>query len=332
MHKISIITPSYNQGEFLEETITSILDQNYPNLEFIIIDGASTDNSVEIIKKYEKHLTYWSSEKDGGQTQAINKGLKRATGSIVNWINSDDTLAPNTLIRINQLFEQHPNAGLIHGKTMVFNDSLENKQSYVERGSGSKATNLQALGRIVFPQPSAFFKREVIEKFGLLNETLQYGMDYDLFVRIAGNYDIIGTDELFSYYRLHSTSKSTTSTPLFYQDWNQTFCQLLRSLPSNGPYIQLLKDLNKYHDSDSQFTIGKNFSQEDVNTIFYYYLTNGIGHEYEALNLRYVKNILDLTRKNCPKVYNELKFKQMHLRTAYTPKVILRLLRHFYRE
>ena len=327
MHKISIITPSYNQGEFLEETITSILDQNYPNLEFIIIDGASTDNSVEIIKKYEKHLTYWSSEKDGGQTQAINKGLKRATGSIVNWINSDDTLAPNTLIRINQLFQENPNAGLIHGKTIVFNDTLENKASFVERGGGTAATNLQAMGRIVFPQPSAFFKKEALDKFGYLNEHLQYGMDYELFVRIVGNYEIVGTNELFSYYRLHSTSKSTTSIPMFYKDWNTTFCQVLRSLPFNETYIELLKELGKYDNYDTQFQISRPFTLTDINEIFYNYLTNGIGHEYEALNLVYVNKVLNLTKNYCPKVYHELGLEKMHKRAKWIPKFALKMMR-----
>ena len=331
MQKISIITPSYNQGEFLEETITSILDQNYPNLEFIIIDGASTDNSVEIIKKYERHLAYWSSEKDGGQTQAINKGLRRATGSIVNWINSDDTLAPNTLIRINQLFEQHPNAGLIHGKTIVFNDILENKASFVERGGGTLATNLQAMGRIVFPQPSAFFRREALDKFGYLNENLQYGMDYELFVRIVGNYEIIGTNELFSYYRLHSASKSTTSIPLFYKDWNTTFCQVLRSLPFNETYIALLKELGRYDQCDTHFHITRPFNQEDVNEIFYNYLTNGIGHEYEALNLVYVNRILNLTKSNCPKVYHELGLEKMYGRAKWIPKFVLNVMRRLAR-
>src|SRR5690606_31772171 len=113
--KISIVTPSYNQGQFIEETILSILNQNYPNLEYIIIDGGSTDNTVEIIKKYEDRITYWVSEKDNGQADAINKGLEQCTGEIFNWINSDDYLAKKSLYSIAIASIYNDNAKIIAG-------------------------------------------------------------------------------------------------------------------------------------------------------------------------------------------------------------------------
>jgi glycosyltransferase involved in cell wall biosynthesis len=106
--KISIVIPSYNQGKYLEETILSVINQNYPNLEYVIIDDGSTDNSVEIIKKYEKYLTYWVSEKDNGQSDAINKGLKKCTGEIFNWLNSDDYLETNALFKIAEAYKKIP--------------------------------------------------------------------------------------------------------------------------------------------------------------------------------------------------------------------------------
>ena len=113
--KISVITPSYNQADFLEETILSVLNQNYPNLEYIIIDGGSTDRSVEIIKKYEKHLSYWVSEKDDGQSHAINKGLQHATGEIICWLCSDDLHVSDTLYTVAELFRLNPEIALLHG-------------------------------------------------------------------------------------------------------------------------------------------------------------------------------------------------------------------------
>jgi glycosyltransferase involved in cell wall biosynthesis len=119
--RISIVTPSYNQGQFLEETIKSVLSQNYPNLEYIIIDGSSTDNSADIIKKYEKHLAYWVSEKDNGQADAINKGFARATGEIFGWINSDDLYLPDTLHRVGEYWRTYPGCQFLTGDGEIFN-------------------------------------------------------------------------------------------------------------------------------------------------------------------------------------------------------------------
>ena len=117
--KLSIITPSLNQGKFLEETIPSVLNQNYPNLEYVIIDGGSTDNSVAIIKRYEKHLTYWISEQDNGQADAINKGFEKTTGDIINWINSDDLLAADSLNSLTKEIRKNPNADFYFGDYLI---------------------------------------------------------------------------------------------------------------------------------------------------------------------------------------------------------------------
>src|SRR5580700_341038 len=117
--KISIITPSYNQGQFIEETILSILNQNYPNLEYLIIDGKSTDSTIEIIKKYEQKIFYWVSEKDSGQSEAINKGFQKATGEIVCWLNSDDILMPNALNEVAAQFIKNKELILLNGQTVL---------------------------------------------------------------------------------------------------------------------------------------------------------------------------------------------------------------------
>src|ERR1043165_3339789 len=122
--KISIVTPSFNQGRFLEETILSVLDQNYPNLEYIVIDGGSTDETLDVIRKYEDRITYWVSEKDRGQVHAINKGIEKTTGDIFGFLNSDDVYLPGTFKTVAEYFEGHPNSEWICGDTIMFGEGL----------------------------------------------------------------------------------------------------------------------------------------------------------------------------------------------------------------
>lgn len=180
--KISIITPSYNQGQFLEETIISVLNQDYPNLEYIIIDGGSTDNSVEIIKKYENRLTYWVSEKDRGQTHAINKGFKRATGDIVNWLNSDDLLEQGALKILEKEIEKVPEADFYFGDFSVI-DSEGEKLFYRKSPPYQFATLFW--GRQLSSQPAVFFRRNLLENIGYLDESLNFCMDTEFWIRAA---------------------------------------------------------------------------------------------------------------------------------------------------
>jgi glycosyltransferase involved in cell wall biosynthesis len=173
--KISIVTPSYNQGKYLEETILSVIKQNYPNLEYIIIDGGSTDNSVEIIKKYEKYLTYWVSEKDNGQSDAINKGLKRCTGEIFNWLNSDDYLEPNALFKIAEAYKKNPQKKVFCFGMYHFVDGekkLFEKQNNPEN-------ELQCYCNPIMQQPSMYYSMDAIKLLGPINLYLHYSMDYE---------------------------------------------------------------------------------------------------------------------------------------------------------
>jgi glycosyltransferase involved in cell wall biosynthesis len=180
--RISIVIPSYNQGQFLEETILSITDQQYPDLELFVVDGGSADNSIDIIKKYEHHLAWWVSEKDKGQSEAINKGLKKATGEIVSWVNSDDLLMPGSLQVISSTFTSATGqVGLIHGGAIVF-DEDKIKETRLTYQSPNKEAYLAGM---VFPQPAAFFRKSIVDKVGYLNDQLHYGMDYDFFMRLA---------------------------------------------------------------------------------------------------------------------------------------------------
>jgi len=180
--KISIITPSYNQGQFLEETIVSVLDQNYPSFEYVIIDGGSTDNSVDIIKKYESHLTHWVSEKDRGQTHAINKGFKKATGKIVNWLNSDDLLTPGALQVVGERFGEYPESEFCFGDFDVID---KEGQIIFSRKSPPYHFHTLFYGRQLSSQPAVFFRRNVLAKIGYLDETFNFCMDLEFWIRAA---------------------------------------------------------------------------------------------------------------------------------------------------
>jgi glycosyltransferase involved in cell wall biosynthesis len=180
--RITIITPSFNQGEFLEDTIHSILNQNYPNLEYFIVDGGSTDNSVDIIKKYEHRIDWWVSEPDRGQSHAINRGLARATGDIINWINSDDLLFPGALRRVASCYQRHH--GNVH--LMTGENALISETGKILRISSPSSIWAMSCRDLVFPimQQSSFFTRKALDLVGLLNENLHAIMDSEYYSRI----------------------------------------------------------------------------------------------------------------------------------------------------
>lgn len=205
--KISIITPSYNQGKFIEETIKSVINQDYDLLEYIIIDGGSTDNTVDIIKKYEKKITYWVSEKDNGQTHAINKGFELATGDIIAWINSDDMYCEGTLRTIAEFFEKNEEANVVVGNELFMNS---NGKIYVRKHPNiSKWLEKHCMMSIL--QPSTFLRKNVLTHIGYLNEEYQMMMDAEWYTRINRQYPFQVINKDLSIFRWHSESKSSSS-------------------------------------------------------------------------------------------------------------------------
>jgi glycosyltransferase involved in cell wall biosynthesis len=180
--KISIITPSLNQGQFLERTILSVLNQNYPNLEFIIIDGGSNDESLSIIKRYEKYLSYWVSEKDEGQSDALNKGFKKATGEIIGWQNSDDIYLPDVFKKISQIFKESRKIDIVYGNRI---DIDENDNIIGESRFTRFSKTVYQYDGISLGTQSTFWKRDLFTKIGYLDINFQFAMDYEFFLRAA---------------------------------------------------------------------------------------------------------------------------------------------------
>jgi len=206
--KITIVTPSYNQGEYLEETIQSVLNQNYPNLEYIIMDGGSTDNSVEIIKKYDAQIDFWVSESDSGQSDAINKGFVKSTGNILGWLNSDDLLKENSLINVGKYFSENPDCYFLTGDGEFISVNKE-KVYFTKYGKDYNYHSLLKYHKGNFlPQPSVFFRKEIVEKVGLLDLNLNYTMDLDFWLRIIKKYKLYYINETLSSLRQHDKAKT----------------------------------------------------------------------------------------------------------------------------
>jgi glycosyltransferase involved in cell wall biosynthesis len=206
--KISIVTPSYNQAQFLERTILSVLNQNYPNLEYIIIDGGSMDGSVDIIKKYEKYLIYWVSEKDRGQSNALNKGFYKASGDICGWLNADDLFLPDSFVKVIFAFKLSPNKKIVFGDYL----NIDKNDNILEL---NYAFNFN-LNHLIFEgfhnnAQATFWRSEVRHRFGLFDESLYYTMDYDMLLRFAineGQKTFKRIPEVLACFRRHPLQKT----------------------------------------------------------------------------------------------------------------------------
>lgn len=201
---ISIVTPSFNQTRYLEDTIRSVLRQDYPNLEYIIVDGASTDGSVDIIRKYADKLAWWASEKDNGQAEAINKGLSRARGEILAWLNSDDTYLPGAISSAVRTFEENPDVVLVYGNMLAVDE-------YGETINVLRYNQLNLEDLLCFQiigQPAVFFRREALEKVGDLDITYHFLLDHHLWLRIALQGRILHVDETWAAARYHAEAKN----------------------------------------------------------------------------------------------------------------------------
>jgi len=216
--KISVVTPSLNQGKFVEETILSVLNQNYPNIEYMIIDGGSTDNTLEIIKKYEDRIDCWVSEPDKGQSEAINKGFEIVTGDIVTWINSDDQYFTEDIFqKVSELFSSNPDIDACYGNNVYIDEN--SSILYLRKGVPFYSRGLLNIWNYIH-QPTVFLRREVIDEF-FLNLDLNYVMDYEYWLRISQKHKFKYIDLLISASRWHNECKTMENDNLFFIEFKK---------------------------------------------------------------------------------------------------------------
>jgi glycosyltransferase involved in cell wall biosynthesis len=208
---VSIITPSYNQAAFLEQTIQSVLDQGYPNLEYIIVDGASSDGSQEIIKKYESKLAWWISEPDHGQAEAINKGFAYAHGEITAWLNSDDYYLPGAIAAAAAALSSSPETGLVYGDVLAVDGDGEKINTL--RYKNWKLIDLMCFN--IIGQPAVFFRKELFDRAGQLDVHYHCMLDHQLWLRMARLAPIRYIPELWAAARFHAAAKNTAQAPEF---------------------------------------------------------------------------------------------------------------------
>ena len=203
--KVSIVTPSFNQAPFLEQTLRSVLEQDYPNLEYIVIDGGSTDGSCEIIQKYADRLAYWQSQPDQGQTDAINQGFAHATGEILAWLNSDDLLLPGAVSAAVRALDEHPQAAMVYGDALLIN--AEGKTIGKFPAAQTDYRKLRR-GYVHIPQQASFFRADLWQQVAPLDVSFYFAMDYDLWVRLAALAPLVYVPEFWAAFRLHGAGKS----------------------------------------------------------------------------------------------------------------------------
>ena len=202
---VSIVTPSFNQVRYLEATIKSVLSQGYPHLEYLIVDGGSNDGTVNIIKTYQSKLAWWVSEKDKGQTDAINKGFARARGQVLAWLNSDDTYEPGAVSAAVRYLQEHPNVGMVYGDCNFIN---EDGRVIGKFGSAQTSYRLLRQGYAHIPQQTMFFRADLWEQVGPLDPSFYFAMDYDLWTRIAARSEIKYVPQTWANFRLHTSGKT----------------------------------------------------------------------------------------------------------------------------
>lgn len=231
--KISIVTPSYNQGQFIEQAITSVLEQGYPNFEHIILDNCSTDETIAILKKYP-HLI-WRSQPDGGQSHALNQGFSMATGEIIGWLNADDRYLPGCFDKVTDSFANHPETDVAYGDYYWIDEGGKIIQSRKELDFDIFI--LKYLHVLYIPSTSTFFREKIFQEDNFLDTSLEYSMDYEFFLRLAHQqYKFTHIDAHLASFRWHQHNKSSIATKAQLEEKNLALLRhdrFLQQVPSS---------------------------------------------------------------------------------------------------
>ena len=211
--KISLVTPSLNQGKFIEATIQSVLSQNYPNLEYLVMDGGSTDNTIEVLKRYSSQLK-WVSEKDNGQTDAINKGMHTVSGDILAYLNADDLFLPGTLLRVAQLFMERPQVMWLTGQCRIIDEDNREIRRLITTYKNLWLRVRQPAMLLItdyISQPATFWRASVVNEVGHMDDSLHYAMDYEYWLRLYSKYPPLFVPEYLAAFKIHPQSKNSNS-------------------------------------------------------------------------------------------------------------------------
>lgn len=227
MPRIAIITPSFNQGQFIERTIQSVLSQPCQDREYVVVDGGSTDSTVSILKKYDDAIR-WVSERDRGQTHAVNKGLKMTSAPIIGWLNSDDIYYPGAIDLVLQTFDQYPDIDVVYGNA----NHIDTEDGIIEPYPTEPFDPLRLRDVCYLCQPAVFFRRRVIEQYGELDERLNYCMDYEFWLRLATHQvRFLPVPQILAGSRLHNDTKTLGATVKVHQEINDMMKKTYRRVP-----------------------------------------------------------------------------------------------------